>query len=162
MAPMFPELARDDVRGVFDGELVAFQDAVPHFPLVGARLLHRKREVPVAYAVFDVLELDGEATTNLPYAERQGLLESLELVGGFWFVPPVFDDGPALFSSVCEQGLEGVVAKRPGLPLPARRSRRLGEGEEPRLLAVRPGAGARRSPPHEGHLASAQSVPKRP
>lgn len=112
MAPLIPELARDDVRGVFDGELVAFQDGVPHFPLVCSRMLHRKRHVPVAYAVFDVLALDGEPTTHLPYRERRGLLESLELGGGFWFLPPVFDDGRALFASVCEQGLEGVVAKR--------------------------------------------------
>jgi bifunctional non-homologous end joining protein LigD len=40
------------------------------------------------------------------------LLESLGLAGGFWFVPAVFDDGAALFASVCEHGLEGVVAKR--------------------------------------------------
>ena len=40
MAPLIPELARDDVRGVFDGELVAFETRVPHFPLVGSRLLH--------------------------------------------------------------------------------------------------------------------------
>ena len=28
---------------------------MPHFPLVTARMLHRRREIPVAYAVFDVL-----------------------------------------------------------------------------------------------------------
>ena len=36
----------------------------------------------------------------------------LDLDGGFWFLLPVFDDGPALFAATCEQGLEGVVAKR--------------------------------------------------
>ncbi len=74
-------------------------------------MLHRKREVPVAFAVFDVLELDGEATTELPYMERRELLESLG-VDGFWSVPPAFDDGQALYASVCAQGLEGIVAKR--------------------------------------------------
>ena len=69
-------------------------------------MLHRQREVPLAFAVFDVLALDGEATTSLPYIERRELLESLEL-DGFWFVPPVFDDGAALFATVCAQGLEG-------------------------------------------------------
>ena len=98
--------------GVFDGELVAFQEGVPHFPNVTARMLHKRREIPVAYAVFDVLVLDGEQTTDLPYTERRALLESLDLGGGFWFLPPVFDDGPALFHATCEQGLEGVVAKR--------------------------------------------------
>jgi bifunctional non-homologous end joining protein LigD len=112
MAPLIPELAREDVRGVFDGELVAFRQGVPYFPNVTARMLHRRRDVPVAFAVFDVLALDGEPTTNFPYARRRELLESLELGGGFWFLPPVFDDGPSLFAAVCEQGLEGVVAKR--------------------------------------------------
>jgi bifunctional non-homologous end joining protein LigD len=109
---LIPELARDDVCGVFDGELVAFQDGVPHFPLVTARMLHNRRAIPVAYAVFDVLALDGEPTTNLTYAKRRELLETLELGGGFWFLPPVFEDGPGLFAATCEQGLEGVVAKR--------------------------------------------------
>jgi bifunctional non-homologous end joining protein LigD len=114
MAALIPELARDDICGVFDGELVAFHEGVPHFPLVTARMLHHRREVPVAFAVFDVLALDGEPTTNLPYAKRRELLETLDLGGGFWFAPPVFDDGPALFAAVCEQGLESVVAKRRG------------------------------------------------
>jgi len=69
MTPLIPELARDDVHGVFDSELVAFDDGVPHFPLVGARMLHGKRHVPVAFAAFDVLALDGSSTTNLPYRE---------------------------------------------------------------------------------------------
>ncbi len=112
METLIPELARADVRGVFDGELVAFQDGVPHFPFVTARMLHRQRDIPVAFAVFDVLALDGEPTMNQPYAQRRKLLETLDLGGGFWFVPPVFDDGPALFAAVCEQELEGVVAKR--------------------------------------------------
>ena len=112
MTPFIPELARDDLRGVFDGELVAFREGVPHFPLVTARMLHKRREIPVAYAVFDVLALDGEQTTDLPYAKRRDLLESLDLGGGFWFLTPVFDEGPSLFAAVCEQGLEGVVAKR--------------------------------------------------
>jgi bifunctional non-homologous end joining protein LigD len=104
MTDLIPELAREDVRGVFDGELVSFREGLPHFPLVTARMLHRKRKIPVAFAVFDVLALDGEPTNQL-YAKRRELLESLDLGGGFWFLPPVFDDGPALFAATCEQGL---------------------------------------------------------
>src|SRR5215203_5504684 len=73
MTPLIPELTRDDVRGVFDGELVAFKEGIPHFPLVTSRMLHKRREIPVAYAVFDVLALDEKPTTNLPYAERRKL-----------------------------------------------------------------------------------------
>jgi bifunctional non-homologous end joining protein LigD len=74
MAPLIPELARDDVNGVFDGELVAFREGVPYFPLVTARMLHRHREIPMAFALFDVLALDGRPTTSLPYAKRRELL----------------------------------------------------------------------------------------
>ncbi len=51
MSALIPELARDAVRGVFDGELVAFREGIPHFPLVIARMLHRRSDVPVAFAV---------------------------------------------------------------------------------------------------------------
>ena len=77
-------------------------------------MLHKRGEIPVAYAVFDVLAVDREQNDlDLAYAERRERLESLDLGGGFWFLPPVFDDGPAFFHAACEQGLEGVVAKRP-------------------------------------------------
>jgi ATP-dependent DNA ligase len=39
-------------------------------------MLHRDRSVPVALIFFDVLELDGEPTLQLPYLERRELLES--------------------------------------------------------------------------------------
>jgi bifunctional non-homologous end joining protein LigD len=40
------------------------------------------------------------------------LLKALDIGGGFWFLTLVCHDGPALFAATCEQGLEGVVAKR--------------------------------------------------
>jgi hypothetical protein len=46
MAPLIPELAREDVRGVFDGELVAFKDRMPHFPLVIGLNLARHGDLP--------------------------------------------------------------------------------------------------------------------
>jgi ATP-dependent DNA ligase len=61
-------------------------------------MLHRKRDVPVAFAVFDVLALDSEPTTNLPHVQRRELPESLNLVGSFRCLPP-FDDGEAPFTS---------------------------------------------------------------
>jgi ATP-dependent DNA ligase len=35
---------------------------------------------------------------------------------GPWFVAETFDEGEALFEAVCEQGLEGIVAKRRSEP----------------------------------------------
>jgi hypothetical protein len=54
------ELSDLPAHGIFDGELVAFADGRPHFPLVCDRLLHRDNSVPLTYVIFDVLELDGE------------------------------------------------------------------------------------------------------
>jgi ATP-dependent DNA ligase len=112
MTRLLPELGDLPAHGIFDGELVAFADGVPHFPLVCARLLHGDRRVPLTFVLFDVLELDGEPVLHLPYVERRARLEELELRGGPWFVPDAFGDGDALFAAACEQGLEGVVAKR--------------------------------------------------
>ena len=58
------------------------------------------------------LSPDGEDTTRLPYRERRALLDALDLDTGPWFVTETFDDGEALFQAACENGLEGVVAKK--------------------------------------------------
>jgi bifunctional non-homologous end joining protein LigD len=111
MTPSVGELAALPPGLVLDGELVALRRGRPHFPLVCRRLLQRDASVPLTYVVFDVLALDGEPTTGLPYAGRRALLEALELGRGPWFLTPTFDDGEALFEAVCEHALEGVVAK---------------------------------------------------
>jgi ATP-dependent DNA ligase len=49
----------------------------------------------------------------LAYSKRRELLEELDLERRpVVQVVATFDDGEALFRVVCEQGLEGVVAKR--------------------------------------------------
>jgi ATP-dependent DNA ligase len=48
----------------------------------------------------------------LPYGERRVLLESLRFGTVCQVTPPRFDDGAALWDSVVERRLEGVVAKR--------------------------------------------------
>jgi bifunctional non-homologous end joining protein LigD len=112
MTAFLAELADLPAETTFDGEIVAFGDGLPHFPLVCERLLHRDSSIPLTFVIFDVLALDGEATTHLPYRERRQLLENVRLGSGPWFVAETFDDGQALFAAVCEQGMEGVVAKR--------------------------------------------------
>jgi ATP-dependent DNA ligase len=52
----------------------------------------------------------------LPYRERRELLDRVKLGSGPWFVAEMFDDGAALFAAVCDQGLEGIVAKRRSQP----------------------------------------------
>jgi bifunctional non-homologous end joining protein LigD len=114
MAALLPELADLPPRVVLDGELVAFADGRPYFPLVCERLLHGDRSIPLLFVAFDVLEVDGEPIVGQPYRERRAILEALPLGSGPWCVAPVLDGGEALFAAVCRQGLEGVVAKRRG------------------------------------------------
>jgi len=113
MTELLPELAELPVDAVVDGVPVALgEDEWPDFPSVCARLLNGNRTIPLVYIVFDVLELDGRSTRQLPFLERRRLLESLTLHGPHWQTSAVFDDGEALFAVAQERGLEGVVAKR--------------------------------------------------
>src|SRR6266581_4970798 len=111
MTALVPELQALPA-GVYDGELVAFDDGIPYFPDVCSRLLNGDRTVQLVYMVFDVLALDGRRTMGLPYSERRRLLEQIDLPSDVAVVSDWFDDGPALWDVVRECGLEGVVAKR--------------------------------------------------
>ena len=59
-----------------------------------------------------MLALDGHDLRDQPWLKRRELLDSLDLHGSRWLVPPYFLDGPATVAAVEENGLEGVVAKR--------------------------------------------------
>src|SRR5436190_22085847 len=114
MTPLLPELAHAlpaDVQ--LDGELVALaDDGRPDFHRLSRRMLHRDTTIAVVYFTFDVLAVEGLATTALPYSERRALLEELDLEGPRVRLVATFEDGAALFAAVCARGLEGVVAKR--------------------------------------------------
>lgn len=71
MTDRLPELGDLPAGCVFDGEIVRFEDGVPHFPLVCGRLLHADRRLPLAYLIFDLLAVDGEPITGRPYRERR-------------------------------------------------------------------------------------------
>ncbi|SFW13018.1 non-homologous end-joining DNA ligase [Amycolatopsis australiensis] len=125
----YPELAdlpellngRD---AVLDGEIVALEDGRPRFGLLQRRM-HVQRPsrallaaVPAFLYVFDVLALDGESTTALPYHRRRDLLDDLKLAEDHVTTPPAFPDvDPATMLEVAaEHGLEGIVAKRADAP----------------------------------------------
>jgi len=109
-------------RVVLDGEVVAVDPGTGRisFGALQSRMhvtdRARARRLadagPVTYLIFDVLHLDGSGTTGLSYVRRRELLESLELSGPRWAVPPTFSGGgAAVLATSKEQGLEGVVAK---------------------------------------------------
>ena len=125
----FPQVAADLAAAgakssslVVDGEICALDSAGR--PSFSAMQLGRP-ETPIIYALFDLLELDGHSTIELPLHERRELLE--RLVGATRSslrFSESFDDGPALLRAVREQGLEGVMAKRSSSPYVAgKRSR---------------------------------------
>jgi bifunctional non-homologous end joining protein LigD len=73
-------------------------------------MLHGRGGIAVTLFVFDVLAVEGLATTMQPFAERRAVLEALELESERVRLVATFEDGAALFAAVCRRGLEGVVA----------------------------------------------------
>lgn len=111
----FGELA-EEIRGqldardaILDGEVVALdRHGRPSF-----RELMRKSST-VAYAVFDVLWLNGRDLRPLPLARRKRLLD-LAIPANTAHVMKVLSietDGVALFKATGKLDLEGIVAKR--------------------------------------------------
>jgi bifunctional non-homologous end joining protein LigD len=99
MTELLPELRDLPVDAVLDGEIVALGDhGWPWFPHVCERLLNGKTSIPLVYVIFDLLELDDERTTQLPYRDRRRLLDGVGLDGPRWQTSAVFDDGEALFA----------------------------------------------------------------
>ena len=122
-------------EAVLDGEIVAFDErGLPSFERLQKRMhltsagaiARAARELPVTYAIFDLLSLDGRSTIDLPYRRRRELLEGLRLKGPAWQVPARREGGGSeLLAATAEQGLEGVIAKR--LDSPYRPGQRSGE-----------------------------------
>ncbi len=106
---------------LLDGEIVAFDEqGRPSFSRLQRRMHVRgpaavKRlsgEVPVVYAIFDLLHLDGRSLLGEPYRIRRRALMELGLDGPAWRVPAAHGDGEQLLLATAAQGLEGVIAKR--------------------------------------------------
>lgn len=123
----FPELeglveALDGNDAVLDGEIIAVgDDGLPSFHRLQERLgvsgnesRMRASVNPVVFVVFDVLELNGLSTVDLPLSARRAVLDRLVGLreGPGWRRAPVYDDGHALQALTRSGGLEGVVAKR--------------------------------------------------
>lgn len=107
---------------IVDGEIVAFDRAGrPDFGSLQPRMgLTRPGDVsaaakkaPVQLLLFDLLELDGEKTTGLPWTERRRALEELVTETASIKLPPVFEgDLEGAMATSRELRLEGVMAKK--------------------------------------------------
>jgi bifunctional non-homologous end joining protein LigD len=95
---------------VLDGELVGMIDRRPDF---GA--LQHGSAPEIEYWVFDMPWLLGQDLRHLPVEERKGLLRKAVPDEGPIRVVPTLDGEPSeLFAAACQQGWEGLVAKRAG------------------------------------------------
>ena len=75
----------------------------------------------VAYHVFDIMWLEGRDVTLLPLDERRALLNELPLRSPLQRVESLQDPKP--WEHACDEGWEGVIAKRKDAPYDHRRSR---------------------------------------
>jgi bifunctional non-homologous end joining protein LigD len=134
----YPEIARalaalpvDDF--VIDGEIVALDEANrPSFQLLQSRMgltdprdVERAMgEVPVTGVFFDCLAVDGHDLRGLPLAARKdGLKLFLPARGVVAYGEHVTEQGREFYRAACDQGLEGVMAKRTDSRYTAARTR---------------------------------------
>jgi bifunctional non-homologous end joining protein LigD len=93
---------------VVDGEVVALDaDGKASFSAM------QQGSTRLVYEVFDLLEVDGEPVVDLPLSERRARLEKLLAPNPVVQLSGSFEDGEALLEAATQQGLEGVMAKRP-------------------------------------------------
>jgi len=124
---VFPDLARALLslpaeRFVADGEIVVLDDTGrPVFQRLQKRALltlprdvdRAAAELPATLFLFDLLAFDEFDLRGVPLVERKKLLARLLPVAGpIRAVDHVAGHGRALYASVRELGLEGIVAKR--------------------------------------------------
>ena len=130
----YPEIvealaAQKSSKFVVDGEIVAFEGRRTSFARLQGRLgvtdpdEARQSGIAVFYYLFDIMHLDGEATTDLPLRCRKRLLRRT-----FQFSDPLrytthrVKDGEAAFGAACKRGDEGVIAKLADARYEGRRS----------------------------------------
>lgn len=107
---------------VIDGEIVAIDKAgISDFQLLQGRinvreytkLSERKKEIPIAYCVFDLMYVDGYDITKLPLFARQKILKRLfSYTKKLVFSQHKTGNGIALFKKACALGWEGLMVKK--------------------------------------------------
>lgn len=108
-------------RFVADGEIVAFEGARTSFSKLAPRIhltdASRARDsgIEVFYYLFDLLYFDGSEAVSLPLRLRKQLLQdAFDYEDPLRFSAHRDTDGEQYFEYACEQGWEGLIAKRAG------------------------------------------------
>src|SRR3954463_3031124 len=122
----YPELVEaltPSVRGeaILDGEIVAFDSerGITSFSRLQQRMQlrdpvrARRSQVAVRLYLFDCLYYDGVDLTGLPLLDRKAVLRDVVWYDDpIRFIPYKTSGGPAMLKAACEQGAEGIIAKR--------------------------------------------------
>lgn len=105
---------------ILDGEIIAFDRNKPAFHEIMRRDQMRNTDriakavhhIPATYMIFDVLYANDTWVTNLPLTERQELLDRIIKPQSNVHIVQNFADGAALFETMRQHDMEGVVFKR--------------------------------------------------
>jgi len=99
--------------GALDGELIAGGGTKQDFNLLQSTL-SGERQGKLAYALFDLLHIDGVDVAGAPLHERKKLLEELLAAGPpqLAFSSHVTGDGETAYRVAGEQHFEGIISKR--------------------------------------------------
>jgi ATP-dependent DNA ligase len=132
MTRYFPELveaagAELPDRCVIDGEIILMSGGRLDFEALqqrihpaASRVNMLARETPASFVAFDLLALGDEAYLDRPFSERRNALEkALAKAKPPVFVTPLSDDittARAWFQELEGAGLDGIIAKPPGIP----------------------------------------------
>lgn len=127
IAPVIDVLARLRLDGVWlDGELIVTDpNGRSDFSLL-QHTLEQGRLGELQYCIFDLLFSQGEDLRSLPLSERKtrlnAALAKLPAKGPLRLADQIHSDSTELLARVCNQHLEGLVAKRVDSPYRAERS----------------------------------------
>jgi bifunctional non-homologous end joining protein LigD len=134
----FPELAElpQDVRAseaILDGEIVALDEhGRASFSLMqqrtgvgegGRKIRISRKDVPLAYYVFDLLYLDGYSLERVSLDDRKRLLREIVTSTQLIRISEDFPKGIELYKAAAAQKIEGVVAKKRNSYYTQKRSR---------------------------------------
>lgn len=138
LSPAFPELltaTREQIgaeTAIFEGEALAYnplsEEYLPFQQTMRRRRKHQvdatAAELPLRLFAFDVLYVNGENVTSRGYTDRRALLGRLvqpgeTIVSSESHLVETPDALMALFDDAIQNGLEGIMAKKPDSPYQA-------------------------------------------